>query len=348
MEIKSAIIAARPNLSESSVKTYVSILKNLYEKLYPSDKEVDIKKFDDDEKVLEFFKNIEPTKRKTYLSALFVISKNDKYHDQMLNDIKVYSAEESSQLMSESQKKNWMTQSEIDEYINLYQRKVKKLTLQPFVMKEFQIYQDYIILCLMTGKYLAPRRLKDWTECKFHKTDDQSNYLECTSGNKKRNKTFQFVFNNYKTSKFYGAQKINCPKELYAILEPFIKLCPTEYLLCDSHKQKLSPVKLNQRLNKIFGKKVSCNILRHSYDTEKLKNVPGLDQLKDLAQSMGHSVMQSLLYAKKDAPLSEPVVEPVSEPVVQPLKADKKQEEIDLLNDLGIVSKVKKTKSTKK
>lgn len=340
MEIfKDEIIKARPQLSESSIRTYTSILKNLYLKLYPDDKEVDIKKLDDDKVVLNYFKDIEGSKRKTYLSALFIISKNDKYHSLMVDDIKQYSKDESKQLMSESQKENWMTQNEIDDFISLYSKQVKKFDLTKLSTKQHQYYQDYIILCLMTGKYISPRRLKDWTEFKINCSDDDCNFLKCTSGNKKRNKTYEFVFNNYKTSKFYGEQKENCPRELYAILEPFIKLCKTDYLLVDNHDQKLTPVKLNQRLNKIFGKKVSCNILRHSFNTEKLKDIPDLEKLQDLAQSMGHSVMQSLLYAKKDAPTNDtPKVEPKVE------ESDTKNE-IDELKNMAIVSKAKKFKS---
>ena len=70
MEIFSDVISkARPNLSQSSIKTYSSILKNLYKKLYPEDKDIDIKKLDNDKVVLDYFKNIDGSKRKTEASA---------------------------------------------------------------------------------------------------------------------------------------------------------------------------------------------------------------------------------------------------------------------------------------
>jgi hypothetical protein len=67
----------------------------------------------------------------------------------------------------------------------------------------------------------------------------------------------------------------------------------------------LTPVKRNQRLNKIFGKKVSCNILRHSFLTEKYKDIPAIKQMQETANDMGHSINEALMYVKKDAPISE-------------------------------------------
>jgi integrase len=109
------------------------------------------------------------------------------------------------------------------------------------------------------------------------------------------------VFNSYKTAKTYQRQEIAIPPELLKILNKWIKLNPTDYLLFDSNSKKLSNVKLTQRLNKIFGKKASVNQLRHSYlsdkyqDTIKLNN----DMADDMA-AMGSSRHQEKIYIKKD------------------------------------------------
>jgi hypothetical protein len=330
-EIKDEIEKNRPSLSESSVKTYCSILKNLYKQLYPEDKEVDVKKFDDHKVVLDHLKDQPVNKRKTILSALFVISKNDKYHDLMLNDGHKYNAEQQNQEMTESQKENWLSQDQINDTINMYAKNVKKLNEKTTLsVKEFQHYQDYIILCLMTGKYLPPRRLKDWTEMKIKNTTENDNIIDLTSGKKKR-KTYDFVFNNYKTAKFYGAQRVPIPKELNLILEQFMSKCPTDWLLCDSHNSKLTPIKLNQRLNKIFGKKVSCNILRHSFLSDKYKDIPALKEMNDIAKEMGHSLNEALLYVKKDAPdthTDKPaIVEPPFMPAIN-IETNKKKKTV--------------------
>ena len=89
---------------------------------------------------------------------------------------------------------------------------------------------------------------------------EAGNYIEKTN----------FVFNSYKTSKTYGRQEVPIPKELAAILKRWIKMDPSDFLLFDSRFQPLTSVKLNQRLNRIFGgRRISINALRHSYLTSK-------------------------------------------------------------------------------
>ena len=348
-EIKEAILKNRPKLSESSVRTYVSILKNLYKAVFPEDKETDVKKFDDESKIIDHLKNQQPNKRKTILSALFVISKNEKYQDLMQSDGKEYNAEQNKQEATETQKENWVSQTDIDDLIAKYAKCVKGISVkETLTTKEFQLWQDYIILCLMSGKYVPPRRLKDWTEMKIKEAGEADNAIECNSGKRKR-QTFEFVFRTYKTAKYYGAQKVDIPKELNLILSPFMKHCPTNYLLCDSHNSKLTPVKLNQRLNKMFGKKVSCNMLRHSFLTEKYKDIPALTQLKEIASDMGHSVMEGLQYVKKDAPVEpEPVKEePIIDPVNDVIEVAKKKRSKKVVNSDTVIETVSKKKRSK-
>ena len=84
-EIAEKLKEQRPNLSASSLKTYVSILYNLKKKL---DGEDNLKFFDEDEQILDFLKDKEPQTRKTSLSALFVLTGKTSYNDQMLMDCK--------------------------------------------------------------------------------------------------------------------------------------------------------------------------------------------------------------------------------------------------------------------
>ena len=82
-EIAGKLKEQRPNLSTSSLKTYVSILYNLKKKL---DGEDNLKFFDEDEQILDFLKDKEPQTRKTSLSALFVLTGKSSYNDLMLQD----------------------------------------------------------------------------------------------------------------------------------------------------------------------------------------------------------------------------------------------------------------------
>jgi hypothetical protein len=65
---------------------------------------------------------------------------------------------------------------------------------------------------------------------------------------------------------------------------------------------KLSSVKLNQRLNKIFGeKKVGVNQLRHTYLTDKFGDtIAKKAQVADTMEEMGSSSSMLDTYVKKD------------------------------------------------
>ena len=137
---------------------------------------------------------------------------------------------------------------------------------------------------------IPPRRLKDFTDFKIKAIDKkQDNYKQ---GNKLK-------FNAYKTDKYYGEQTVEAPPTLNKLLNKFIKLNKNDYLLVDSNNNKLSSVKLNQRLNAIFNKKVSVNILRHSYLSNMYQGIPALTKMEETAENMGHSIKEALQYIKK-------------------------------------------------
>ena len=148
-------------------------------------------------------------------------------------------------------------------------------------------------MCLLGGVYIPPRRSKDFVDFKIKSIDNSSdNFLDKTKMN----------FNSYKTAKTYGLQVVDIPIQLKNILSKWIKINPTEYLLFDSNMNKLSSVKLNQRLNKIFGnKKVGVNQLRHTFLTDKYKkqNEEGKALANDM-QKMGSSVSMADTYIKLD------------------------------------------------
>ena len=82
--IKEVLKDKRPNLTESSLKTYVSILANISKKLDPENTNISI--FNNHEPILELLKDLPPASRKTRLSPLFVITGKDVYQRLMLLD----------------------------------------------------------------------------------------------------------------------------------------------------------------------------------------------------------------------------------------------------------------------
>jgi hypothetical protein len=295
MNLKEEIAKKRPQLSGSSIITYNSILKNIYKKVF-GDGDIDIKKFEETDEILEHLKNLPPNKRKTILSALVIITDdNKKYKSLMLEDISAYNKEIGKQEKSETQEENWVETAEIKEvYDNLKKNAellYKKKDLKP---ADLQQIQNFIILCLLGGVCGIPvRRSKDYCDFVIRDADKKTdNFLE-------KNKMF---FNSYKTAKFYGIQDLIVPKPLLSILKKWISVNPTKYLLFDSNMNKLTNVKLNQRFNKIFGdKKISTNQMRHTYLTNKFGDT--IAKNKDIAKTMsdmGSSSGMLTTYVKED------------------------------------------------
>ena len=93
-DLKEYIKEKRPNLSPTSVKTYNSILTNLYKNVFGNEGNTfDTSKFNDEDKILHFLRQQPPNKRKTILSALVIVTENKSYRELMLEDIKSYNAD---------------------------------------------------------------------------------------------------------------------------------------------------------------------------------------------------------------------------------------------------------------
>jgi len=290
VEIKEYIKNKRPTLSDSSLTTYTSILKSLYRKVF-DDTEYDLDKFSKPEKVLEKLEEVPFNKRKTILSALVIITDNKKYRDLMGQDIKDYNDNISKQVKSESQETNWV---EPDDVAIIYAELKKNADLiykkSHKTPSDIQQIQNYIIIALLGGIYISPRRAKDFCDFKIKNIDTKKdNYID-----KKK-----MIFNSYKTAKTYGTQEVVMPPSLKSILTKWISINPTDFLLFDTSMKPMTAVKLNQRINKIFGKKVGVNLLRHSYLTGKFgETIDKKKEIENTMKEMGSSADMLSVYVK--------------------------------------------------
>lgn len=292
-DLKEYIKDKRPTLSASSITTYNSILRNLYKKVFGAG-EIETKKFEETDKILAHLKEVPPNKRKTILSALVIITDDKKYRDLMLEDIKEYNHEIGKQEKSDSQKENWVAGGDIKSLWDNLKRNTdliyKKSHLTP---NDLQQIQSYIIVSLLGGVFVPPRRSKDLVDWKIKNVDkSKDNYLDKSS----------IHYNSYKTAKCYGEQVVQIPTALKNIITKWIKVNPTDFLLFDTNMNPLTSVKLNQRLNKLFdGKKVGVNALRHTYLTDKYADT--MEQKKkidkDMAE-MGSSANMLTTYVKEN------------------------------------------------
>jgi hypothetical protein len=219
-DLKEYIKEKRPTLSASSIITYNSILRNLYKKVFGAG-EIETKKFEDTTKILDHLKELPPNKRKTILSALVIITDDKKYRELMLEDIKEYNHEIGKQEKSEAQKENWVEGSHIkDLWTNLKKNTdliYKKSHLTP---SDLQAIQSFIIVSLLGGVFVPPRRSKDLVDRKIKSIDkSKDNYLDKSS----------IHYNSYKTAKCYGEQVVAIPTALKNILNKWIRVNPTRW-----------------------------------------------------------------------------------------------------------------------
>lgn len=294
MSIKDTIKEKKPDISDSSITTYDSILRNVYKSVFGHG-EIDLSNFDDSTKILDYLKDKPSNKRKTILSALVLIATDKKpYRDLMLSDISDYNKDIKKQDKTPSQEENWISRTNIESILNELQENANLIyKKRKLSMNDLQNIQSYIIMCLLSGFYIPPRRSKDYTHFIIIKDYDKEkdNFLD-------KNK---LIFNNYKTASTYGRQEVLIPIVLKNILNRWIKINPTPYLLFSSKKKQLSSIQLNQRLNKLFGnKKISVNMLRHIYLTSKYEDT--IKQNEEIANDMsmmGSSPQQIINYVKK-------------------------------------------------
>jgi len=153
-------------------------------------------------------------------------------------------------------------------------------------------YIDFLLIALLGGVLIPPRRSLDYALMKVKNYDVKTdNYL----------KNGSMYFNQYKTAKTYGEQKLKLPTDLLEYIKKWNKFQCNDYLLFNNNKSHLTSSQITKRLNKIFGKKVSVDILRHVYLSNYYKDIPKLKDMLQLATDMSHSINTQLTqYVKKD------------------------------------------------
>lgn len=288
---------AKPVAKPNTIKTYNTILKNIYKKVFGDTATPDINNFKNVEKILKHVENDGLQTRKTKLSAIQALAPMAEYRDKIFEDAATLKTETDKGEMTDKLEAAEITADEMGRTVarikNIADAVNKKNEL---TMKDLQDIQNYIILSLYHG-YIAPRRAMDITEMVLKPTDkDKQNYIDM--------KKSQFVFNNYKTAGTYGKQIIDIPPALKKILVKWIKIIPTgiDTLLFNSKKEPLTNVILNQRFNEIFGGPKSVNSMRHYYLTQNHSDaIRADDALAADMVRMGSNIAQKRIYIKVNA-----------------------------------------------
>jgi hypothetical protein len=305
-EIKDTILKNRPNIAQSTLKTYMSSIRNVAKKINTELNTIeDIVKHN--KEILNVLSDSNLNDRKTKLSA-FIVAIDDKhkqiskevesiintYRERVKKDKEVNDLREINQELTESQKKNYIPWKDVENiYKNLKIEAEPLFKLKELNVAQFKKLQDFVLLSLYV--LISPRRSLDYTAFKIRNVDkEKDNYML-----KKGSKYF-FIFNQYKNSSRMGQQQIEVPNNLKNILLKWIDKNPYEYLIVNSIGKQITQSKLNEYLNSIFGKKIGSSMLRHIYLTEKFGDV-NLEKLKFITSNMGSSEISTILsYVSKD------------------------------------------------
>jgi hypothetical protein len=266
----------RPNLSQASITKYDSTLRSLYKKVFDS-AEYNIGKLTKSREIMEYLKNVPADKRKTILSALFVLTGNETYKEQMSEDISTYNEEVSKHKMNTKTAENWITMEEIKSKLDDLAEMADKIYQLPRpTYKQFHIIQLYVLLALQGGIYIPCRRSADWCYFKIKNIDKKvDNYFVKDT----------LVFNTFKTAKSHGQEIVKIPPPLQEILRKFIKFNPLEWLFFNNQMNPVSSSKITLWLNSIFGKRVGVNMLRKIFLTTKYGGL--LKKQEEMAEDMG-------------------------------------------------------------
>ena len=252
--------------------------------------------------VMEKIQKFKPGTQRNYMIAIVSALKNVPVMSSVLKTYTDLMDKFNSELKvnntkSETQKENWITQGEVEQVYN----KILDDNIDHLCMKRKNITEpfwssitDLIVLSLFILQ--APRRILDYRQMYITKgnpkeLDATKNYYVVS--------THTFIFNNYKTAGIYKTQtQMACPK-LQNILDCYIKIHPIKLtasneipMLCNFRGEPYTvSCDITRILNRIFkrecGKRVSINLLRNIYLTDKFGSK--ISELKDTASLMGTS-----------------------------------------------------------
>lgn len=291
-------------ISEISIKTYDSCLRNIYKRLWPEDTEFNADRFKEIEKVMEYLQTLTVGSRKQKLCALIAIEPAEEYKKQILID-----SAEHSKIIKKAELTEKLEESAItDEDVARARENLKfvadasmkriKALRENIAMPDLMNVQNWVLFNLFFAEGMVPRRSMDYFAMKVRNYNKETdNYYDAKTGD--------LVFNKYKTAFAYGPQYLKAPKELKALLKKWIALIPdnVDYMLFNQFFQPLTSVSMCQRWNYIFGGRKSINSIRHYFLTSRYQDaVVAHRELENTMSAMGGSIKDRDYYIMNPKP----------------------------------------------
>jgi hypothetical protein len=183
---------------------------------------------------------------------------------------------------TESEVKNWIQESEIEELNESFSKFVSIIKNKRKLNDEQkELLLEYLVFSLYTKT--IPRRGLDYTKMKvINPIDSDKEFNYYFKG--------KFYFNNYKTKGKYGTQVIDIPSELESVIKLYLKFKPKEidFLLVKNNKPFVSTTYIQKILTKIFDKNVGVSLLRKYYATTKHSSA--VKDMEETSIGMGNSI----------------------------------------------------------
>ncbi len=280
-DIKERFKEKRPNLSPSSLKTYISLISSLYRKL---DGKGGLDFFDNHEKIIEEVRTWEKDQsKKTALSALYVFTSIKEYQDEMNDNIKRVNEFYREQRNNPERESRALSYEDIQLRHNEIEHKYK---MNPTINNTVDLLISYLFSGICSS--LPPRRL-EYCTLKIRNYDVETD--NCLHKGR-------FIFNQYKTHARYGRQTIEVPKQLLVIIKKWMKVTDGDYLLINERDEPFSSTALSKKVSRLFEGN-SVDMLRSAYLSYYYRNMPQLRDMEQLASNMGHSIHAAMSYYVK-------------------------------------------------
>jgi hypothetical protein len=236
---------------------------------------------------------------KTYLIPFSILTSNIKYYKE---DTDIYNkiANIIININKDYENKiddNFVSKNDISKIIGDFREKI-------LYNKSKLLDNDYEKLIFFLYTLIPPRRLEysnmiikinndKFNEEIYNNLDIDHNYIIINN-----NKSY-FIFNNYKTSEYFGKQEFNIELNLYKYIKIYIKKYKKKN---DDYLFSLTSNKLGIEINRIFKKIYNENItlrwIRISYTTYIRKKNLTNNELKKISEKMAHSIVTNSRYNK--------------------------------------------------
>lgn len=271
-QIEAVLRIRKPYVTLLTISNQARLIRCLYESLYPHDHFFDVDKLEHTpiETICQYIDTKNIANRKNISSAMISIHRYPEYSQYIQKANTEYQTRVSNNIPTVREVDNAISTNDIEllgsTLVNQYNSLMDE-NIVVYTPDQQMLVRNYIVFCLVSGIYIPPRRNMDWFNFKIRNINTVDNYID----------GHEFVFNSYKNGAHKGQQRIHIPDELYALLQVWIGINPTDYLVPTKFGKRCHGSTFTDIVNSIFGNGKGTNQLRKAYLQNHFGNMVDLD-----------------------------------------------------------------------